>query len=249
MGPVTKSVIGVVSMLVFASGVAVPAAALPPISGLSTTTTMTNGSSTSTTSTTTPTNRFLRSRATVGGHDPVSVEVGSGAACPGGVIFCFTPATETVHVGDTVNWTNSSGVAHTVTRCSPSQCDGVSGGTGTDTSFTSMNLDVGGLVTHTFTGAGTYVYYCMIHGYATMHGTIVVQATTSATTTTSGSSATGASGAQTGTNAATSSNPSNMNHLASTGSAPLPLVLGIIFLFAGGALLIAARRHRRNASD
>src|SRR5262249_53702267 len=151
--------------------------------------------------------RLLRPRATVAANDPApaaKIAVGTGAACPGGAIFCFTPAAVTVRTGDTVEWTNTnSGAPHTVTRCSPAQCEGASGGTGTDASFTSVNLDVGGAVNHTFTAPGTYVYYCMIHGYALMHGAVVVQSATTPTSMTSGASGTGLSRAAAGTNAVT----------------------------------------------
>jgi hypothetical protein len=53
-------------------------------------------------------------------------------------------------------------------------CAGNGGGTGGDSWVGSGLLNPGDLYTHTFTGAGTYVYYCTIHGYAAMHGTITV---------------------------------------------------------------------------
>jgi len=37
-----------------------------------------------------------------------------------------------------------------------------------------FNQTAGKTYSFTFAGAGTYVYYCAIHGYATMHGTITV---------------------------------------------------------------------------
>jgi plastocyanin len=103
----------------------------------------------------------------------------------GGPAFCFTPATLTIHAGDTVTWTNRSGVDHVVGRCAPVECDGVSGGTGGAGVFASDLLADGATYSHTFGGTGTYTYYCAIHGYAGMHGVIVVNAappTSTATT-------------------------------------------------------------------
>jgi plastocyanin len=95
--------------------------------------------------------------------------------CAGGNFFCYSPASITVANGTTVTWSNHSGVPHTVTRCSIPAC-GTGGGTGTDSSFTNGNVASanGSTFSHTFHGSGTYVYYCMIHGYAAMHGTVIV---------------------------------------------------------------------------
>ena len=78
----------------------------------------------------------------------------------------FNPATRTVSVGTTVTWLNQDGVAHTVTYSS-----------GPGTAFSSGTVAAAGIYTHTFTAAGTYQYYCTIHGTPTtgMHATIVVQ--------------------------------------------------------------------------
>ena len=99
-------------------------------------------------------------------------------------VFCFVPAQLTVAVGDTVSWVNTSGAEHTVTRCTPAGCNGMSGGTGTDTSFGSADLAAasGTTFSHVFTAPGTYVYDCTIHGYALMHGTITVTAAPTTTT-------------------------------------------------------------------
>jgi LPXTG-motif cell wall-anchored protein len=92
--------------------------------------------------------------------------------------FCFVPARLTVAVGDTVTWVNRSGAPHNVTRCTPAACNGASGGTGTDSTFTAGDIGTasGATFRHTFTAPGTYVYFCTIHGYAIMHGTITVTA-------------------------------------------------------------------------
>jgi hypothetical protein len=86
-----------------------------------------------------------------------------------------------------VVWKNTTQAPHTVSRCTVAAC-GVSGGTGKDPKFDSPIIDPGKTFAFTFHGAGTYRYYCMVHGYAVMHGIITVRAKVvdppSATTTT-----------------------------------------------------------------
>ena len=73
----------------------------------------------------------------------------------------FNPTSNTVAVNTTVTWTwNPGGVAHTVT---------FDDGMGSDGPQSS------GTFSRTFTTAGTYTYYCMIHGRAVRHGQITVQ--------------------------------------------------------------------------
>jgi plastocyanin len=88
--------------------------------------------------------------------------------------FCFQPQKVKVASGNSVTWTNQAGVTHTITRCTPSACFGRHGGTGTDTGFGDPGLSNGQQYTFPFHGAGTYVYYCAIHGYAVMHGKVTV---------------------------------------------------------------------------
>jgi plastocyanin len=120
----------------------------------------------------------------------------AGTGCPGGSLFCFTPANITIHDGDTVVWTNQTAAPHTVTRCTAAACAGTGGGTGTDASFTSGNVaaGTGGTFAHTFHGSGSYVYYCTIHGFPLMHGTVTVMASATATTVPAPSVATPAAG-------------------------------------------------------
>jgi plastocyanin len=94
---------------------------------------------------------------------------------PSGTTFCFNPPSQAVASGEQVTWTNQSAAApHQIVRCTPSACAGNGGGTGGDGWAGSGVLNPGGTYSHTFTGAGTYVYYCPIHGYLAMHGTIIV---------------------------------------------------------------------------
>ncbi|GEM_PF-2640843 len=146
-----------------------------------------------------------------------AVAINGGASCSGSP-YCFAPPTVTVPSGDTVTWTNNSGTAHTVTRCDPAACNGTDAGTGTDPAF---DLSVGGAngssVNQTFNGAGTYNYYCKIHGFAVMHGTVTVQGQAAPTTTV----------AQTpSTTAAPTSNPAPSTATTTPAAAPAAAVAG-----------------------
>jgi plastocyanin len=90
--------------------------------------------------------------------------------------FCYTPGSINAKVGDKVTWTNNSTAPHTVTRCTPSACGGQGGGSGGNGGPNSPQISPQGVFSMTFTKPGTYVYYCMIHGYAVMHGTVTVAA-------------------------------------------------------------------------
>ncbi len=87
---------------------------------------------------------------------------------PGDTIsdFKFTPGSLTIHVGDTVTWTNAGPTSHTATA--------------TDHSFDTGVLAKGASGSHTFTTAGTFSYICTIHPF--MKGTIVVLASTTTST-------------------------------------------------------------------
>jgi plastocyanin len=71
----------------------------------------------------------------------------------------FSPKTLTVSVNSTVKWTNSDGIAHTVTS--------------DNAVWDSGNISAGGSFSFTFTSAGTFNYHCTIH--PAMTGTIIVQ--------------------------------------------------------------------------
>jgi plastocyanin len=84
--------------------------------------------------------------------------------------FAFTPKSVTVHVGDTVVWTNDQiGVPHTVTSGNPGDADA-------GAVFDSGTLASGATFTHTFTETGTFTYFCEIHGatMATMRDATVI---------------------------------------------------------------------------
>ena len=90
------------------------------------------------------------------------------ASDPGVTIadFQFTPGSSTVHVGDTVTWTNNGPSSHTATA--------------RDGSFDTGVLKPGAIASHTFTQPGTFAFYCKIHPF--MHGTIVVLAAATSST-------------------------------------------------------------------
>jgi plastocyanin len=65
------------------------------------------------------------------------------------VNMAYNPVTLHISAGATVTWTNNDNMAHTVTA--------------DDSSFFSPTIPTGGKYTHTFSGAGTYPYHCVIH--------------------------------------------------------------------------------------
>ena len=85
----------------------------------------------------------------------------------------FVPNVRNVTVGTTVTWTNNGGMTHTVTTCdsnhSVSQCPAMNAAR-----LESFDTEVAGgaSVSHTFTVAGTFYYYCKPHPW--MQGVIVV---------------------------------------------------------------------------
>jgi plastocyanin len=151
--------------------------------------------------------------------------------------FCFVPANTTVSVGGTVTWVDKSGAAHNISRCTPANCDGASGGTGTDAKFTAAHLAIpaDGTAKFTFAEPGTYVYFCAIHGYAIMHGTITVTAATSTTVPAVAPVAVEP--------ATTVAGP----HLANTGSGTSgPIAVSVILLGAGLAATSFQLRRRHS---
>jgi plastocyanin len=75
--------------------------------------------------------------------------------------FSFGPATLTVAVGTTVNWTNRDDIPHTVVSTDDTK------------TFKSGVLDTDQKFSFTFSKAGTYPYFCSIH--AKMTGRVIVQ--------------------------------------------------------------------------
>lgn len=98
--------------------------------------------------------------------------------------LAFYPATITIDAGDSITWKYPAGEPHTVAflgpKAAPPPPDDPSvpapagGSTYDGTAYTSSGFLLGGRTyTLTFPKAGTYTYYCLIHGE--MVGTVVVQ--------------------------------------------------------------------------
>ena len=92
-----------------------------------------------------------------GGNPPPSGNIGMAGSA-------FNPSPRTVTVGSTVTWVNNDGINHTVTS-------------------STMGLFDSGILTPSqtfsqiFNSAGTFGYYCQLHGTPNsgMRGTIIVQ--------------------------------------------------------------------------
>jgi plastocyanin len=112
--------------------------------------------------------------------------------------FQFSPGTSSVHVGDTITWTNQDIAPHTATA--------------QDGSFDTGTINKGKSGSHTFTKAGTIPYICSIH--PTMKGTVTVLASSSSGGTSSGGTSSGtSSGNGSGsTSTPSSSSSSNLPH-------------------------------------
>jgi len=80
--------------------------------------------------------------------------------------FGFNPQTVTIPVGTTVTWTNLDTVQHQVSNSGTSTI-------GPGLMFLSKPLGNGDSFSYTFTTAGAFQYYCVIHPYMT--GTIFVR--------------------------------------------------------------------------
>lgn len=96
----------------------------------------------------------------------VKVSMPAGTSVPGCETTneCYIPATVSIKVGDTVNWTNDDTAAHTVTSGTPT--------TGPDGNFDSSLVMGKGAFSHKFDTAGSYDYFCMVHPW--MKGVVSV---------------------------------------------------------------------------
>ncbi|MDA4117925.1 MAG: cupredoxin domain-containing protein [Thaumarchaeota archaeon] len=148
---------------------------MPPIKTTSTSTSCVNeapgggsgalGCTSTSTVTRTPTLSSSASSASTRGAS-ASVTIPSGAGVGASAAPGYTPDTITVVIGvnNTVTWTNSDTVNHTV--YSTSVPTGAS-------AFNSPMITPGGTYTQTFTVPGTYSYHCNIHSWMT--GTVIVK--------------------------------------------------------------------------
>jgi plastocyanin len=150
--------------------------------------------------------------------------------------FAFSPASITVHVGDTITWVNNSqsGVAHTSTSDAAGWDSGI--------------LNKGASFSHSFGAAGSFTYHCNVHPF--MHGTVVVNAVTTTTTTTRPGSTTTTRPGSTATTGGVQRTTvtTSASGLATTGAPVAPLIgIGLAALLTGLlAVSLAGRRRLRS---
>jgi len=97
--------------------------------------------------------------------EPIKVTIPEGAAIPEDDQIFYDPQVIDVTVGTTVAWENVDNTMHTATSGNP---DG-----GTDGVFDSDIMSAGDKFEFTFTDAGNYDYYCILHPW--MIGTVNVE--------------------------------------------------------------------------
>jgi len=148
--------------------------------------------------------------------------------------FKFAPASITIHVGDTITWTNNGPTEHTATA--------------TNGSFDTGLLKKGQSASHTFTQAGTFAYICSIHPF--MHGTVVVVGNSSSGSSSgSGLGSATSSGSGSGTpsstgSTASASTPSSAATLPNTGLNIAATLGTALLLLALGTVLSRRSRHQ-----
>jgi plastocyanin len=136
------------------------------------------------------------------------------------VDFNFTPGSTTVHVGDTVTWTNRGQAPHTATA--------------DDRSFDTRTLQKGASASHTFTTPGTFAYICTIHPF--MKGTVTVL--TAASATGSGASGNGSATTSSSTHSAGSSSGAGSGTSSASGSTLPATGMDALAGMLGGLLLL-----------
>jgi plastocyanin len=152
---------------------------------------------------------------TVAAKAGTSTTVTAAAASTGVTIkdFKFAPASTSVHVGDTITWTNQDVAPHTATA--------------SDGSFNTGSISQGKSGSHTFTKAGSFAYICSIH--PSMKGTVTVAAASGGSSGGSGSGNTGGSSGST--------TPSASGGLPQTGLNIAAVVLLAALLMGSGTVL------------
>jgi plastocyanin len=146
----------------------------------------------------------------------------------------YSPKSVSINVGDTVTWVNNGQAQHSATA--------------SDGSFDTGIFGPGGRRSHTFDQAGSFDYYCLVHGTA-QSGTISVAAASGGG---GGASAAGGGGAGGGgggggpseaSAVASSDAAGDSNSLPATGNNELPtLLVGVALLLAGLGLRLRTAR-------
>jgi plastocyanin len=149
--------------------------------------------------------------------------------------FHFTPPSTTVHVGDTITWTNDGPSSHTATA--------------SDGSFNTGTLRKGQSASHTFTKPGTYAYVCTIHPF--MHGTITVLAAATSTPAPTTTPTTTPAPTTTTSGAPTSATPQTLATKparAETAKPTLPVTgMDVLGAIMAGAILVGSGLALRRA--
>ena len=164
-----------------------------------------------------------------------SVSIGDNWFCNSS--FAGGTCDTSITAGDTVLWTNDGTNPHTVTECGDASCTVPQSG-----GFDSGTLTNGQTFQHTFPTAGTYEYYCFIHGSSVMQGRVIVAAAQQTATPSPSPTAGSPTIAPTGTGAATPT-PSGLPAAApATGGTPSEGSAGWVWLIAaiGGAIVVAS---------
>jgi LPXTG-motif cell wall-anchored protein len=130
----------------------------------------------------------------------------------------YSPETVTIQVGDAVAWTHNGQAPHSVTASNGS-FDSSPGCPG-DINACMQNGDA---YSHTFNSAGSFGYYCKVHGQS-MSGTVVVEGT--------------------GTSPGPSSSGTPLPNTGASPATTMLVIAGLGLLLVGGAVLFAARRRR-----
>ncbi len=97
--------------------------------------------------------------------EPTKISIPKGAAIPEDGQIYYDPEVLEISVGTTILWENVDNMMHTATSGSPDS--------GADGAFDSDILSAGDTFEFTFTDAGTYDYYCILHPW--MIGTVNVE--------------------------------------------------------------------------
>ena len=146
----------------------------------------------------------------------------------------YSPKSVSIDVGDTVTWVNNGQAQHSATA--------------EDGSFDTGIFGPGGRRSHTFNQAGSFGYYCLVHGTA-QSGTITVAAASggggeaSAAGGGGAGSGGGGSGPSEASAVASSDAAGDSSSLPATGSNALPpLLVGVALLLAGLGLRLRTAR-------
>ncbi len=109
---------------------------------------------------------WMTSILTIGGEESASINVSipDGAGVIGAEKVYYDPETIEIDAGDTISWTNDDIVAHTVTSGSTEA--------GITDLFDSGLMAIGAAYEHTFSEAGEYEYFCILHPW--MEGMVIV---------------------------------------------------------------------------